>query len=308
MKKCISYIMVIVWITSVCTGCEYVRNFVNTSSVYSDSQAQSSSSDSTVYSSEETKFANTTNPITTTSRTVQTATNVVYDIYGVSNKLSAASVDTMQKWRDKVKAFGEKYPAVVFLNDQPQCNTVYLTFDDGPDRVITPQVVDILAENNVCGNFFFIGNQLEKYADVVKKAYDNKNFVGSHCFSHTKLTTMTSEQVKKEITDTNAILKGITGVAPTFIRPPYGDINDTVISEFKELDLKIVLWSIDTLDWSQRDASHIEKNITDHIRPGDIILMHCNSDKTETAKALPKIIQAIKDKGYKMGTFDQFAQ
>lgn len=288
MKKNILYLILISLIISACTGCNYKRNSSSTSSVFSDAQTQSILSANSEYSSADT-----------------TATNIVYDIYGLSNNLSANSIDKMQKWRDKAKTYGEEYPAVVFLNDQPKSNTVYLTFDDGPDHVITPQIVDILAENNVCGNFFFIGKEIKKYEDVVKKAYDNKNFVGGHCFTHTKLTTMSCDQVKKELTDTNDILKSITGAAPSFVRPPYGDINDDVISDFKDLNIKIVLWSIDTLDWSQKDASNIVNNVTEHIRPGDIILMHCNSDKKETAKALPKVIKAIKDKGYTMGTFNQ---
>lgn len=240
------------------------------------------------------------------SSQISSATAVVYDICGKSNKLSAKAVENMKQWRADAKAYGERYPATVFLNDQPQSNTVYLTFDDGPDEVITPKVVDILAENKVCGNFFFIGRDIKKHEAVVKKAYDNNNFVGSHCFTHTKLTSMTSEQVKKEITDTNALLKGITGSAPSFVRPPYGDINDRVIDDFEALNLKLVLWSIDTLDWSQRDVSNIVKNVTDNLRPGDIILMHSNGDKAKTAKALPEIIQVIKDKGYSLGTFNQF--
>lgn len=233
---------------------------------------------------------------------------VVYEIGGKSNKLSAKAVENMKKWRAEAKAYGEQYPATVFLNDQPQSNTVYLTFDDGPDDTITPKVVDILAENNVCGNFFFVGKDIKKDEDVVKKAYDNHNFVGSHCFSHTKLTSLTSEQVQKEITDTNELLKGITGSAPSFVRPPYGDINDSVIADFEALNLKVVLWSIDTLDWSQREVPNIVKNVTDNLRPGDIILMHSNGDKAKTAKALPEIIQAIKDKGYALGTFNQLQQ
>ncbi|SDN84837.1 polysaccharide deacetylase family protein [Acetanaerobacterium elongatum] len=232
----------------------------------------------------------------------------VYEICGKSNKLSAKAVENMRKWRADAKAYGEQYPATVFLNDQPQSNTVYLTFDDGPDDTITPKVVDILAENNVCGNFFFVGREIKKHEDVVKKAYANHNFVGSHCFSHTRLTSMTSEQIKKEITDTNELIKGITGSAPSFVRPPYGDINDSVIADFEALNLKIILWSIDTLDWSQREVANIVKNVSENLRPGDIILMHSNGDKTKTAKALPEVIQVIKDKGYAFGTFNRLQQ
>ncbi len=273
-----------------CTGCNYVKDSSYISSTHSVASTNGVPSANSEFSSAD-----------------KTA-NVVYDVYGVSNKLSSNSVESMQRWRDEAKAYGEEYPDVVLLNDQPQSNTVYLTFDDGPDNTITPQIVDILAENNVCGNFFFIGEKIKDFEDIVKKAYANKNFVGSHCFTHTKLTAMSSVQVKKELTDTNNILKSITGVTPSFARPPYGDINDNVISDFKDLNLKMVLWSIDTLDWSQRDAIHITKNVSEYLRPGDIILMHCNSDKTETVKALPEVIQAIKDKGYKMGTFYQFTQ
>jgi peptidoglycan/xylan/chitin deacetylase (PgdA/CDA1 family) len=65
------------------------------------------------------------------------------------------------------------------------------------------------------------------------------------------------------------------------------------------------LWSIDTLDWSDKQVSSILKNVTDNLRPGDIILMHSNGDKGVTADALPYVIEAIKSRGYRISTLDK---
>jgi len=69
-------------------------------------------------------------------------------------------------------------------------------------------------------------------------------------------------------------------------------------------DDKLVIWSTDTYDWSQKDDLHITQNVLDNVRPGEIVLMHSNSDKTQTAKALPKIIEGLHAKGYKIVTLD----
>lgn len=68
--------------------------------------------------------------------------------------------------------------------------------------------------------------------------------------------------------------------------------------------MKIVLWSIDTLDWSQKESTHIKENVLNNVRSGDIILMHSDEDKTETEKALPLIIEELKNNGFQIVTLD----
>ncbi len=229
---------------------------------------------------------------------------LVYDILGISKNVTGTAWNNMLAMRKGAKEYGALHKGAVYLNGQPQDNTVYLTFDDGPDIKITSKIVDILAENKVKGNFFFIGEYAKKYPDVVKKAFDSGNYIGSHCEQHANLTALSADEIKKQITDSQNAISKITGQSPRVIRPPYGAIDQKVIDTLNSMNCKIVLWSIDTLDWSQKEVPNIVKNVSDNLRSGDIILMHSDSSKATTAEALPQIIKLILDKGYKLGTLD----
>lgn len=84
------------------------------------------------------------------------------------------------------------------------------------------------------------------------------------------------------------------------IRPAYGDIDDRVLFVLKKGKFKTILWSIDSLDWSLRQRDKIIKNVIDNVRNGDIILLHSNEDKIETAKALEEIILELKNQNYEI--------
>ena len=215
------------------------------------------------------------------------------------------ALEDMNAMREKMKVQAIKQKDTVYLNDQPESNSVYLTFDDGPDGQVTPRILDILASYNVKGNFFFLGESAKMYPEVVKRTFDSGNFIGNHSYSHADLTTLSPEGIKDEIEKTEEVISSITGKRTTAMRPPYGASNETVIKVIKDNNSVSILWSIDTLDWSDREVSSILKNVTDNLRPGDIILMHSNGDKGVTADALPSIIEAIKAKGYKISTLDK---
>ena len=87
---------------------------------------------------------------------------------------------------------------------------------------------------------------------------------------------------------------------PAIIRPPYGSINNDVLDVCKNNGEKVVLWSIDTLDWSQLEPDHIVQNVLSNVRPGDIILMHSTDGREATVEALPRIIEGLRQKGYDM--------
>jgi peptidoglycan/xylan/chitin deacetylase (PgdA/CDA1 family) len=230
---------------------------------------------------------------------------IIYDVAGVSKNIIGKALEDMNAMREKMKAQAKKHKDTVYLNDQPESNSVYLTFDDGPDGEVTPRILDILASYKVKGNFFFLGESAKMYPEVVKRTFDSGNFIGNHSYSHKDLTTLSPDGIKNEIDKTEEVLSGITGKRTTAIRPPYGASNETVNKVIKDNGSVSILWSVDTLDWLNREVSSILKNVIDNLRPGDIILMHSNGDKGVTADALPRIIEAIQEKGYKISTLDK---
>jgi peptidoglycan-N-acetylglucosamine deacetylase len=227
----------------------------------------------------------------------------VLDIKGNSDQLTKKQWQAMQTWRSDIVNFKENQPNL-YINGRNE-KKISLTFDDGPDEIVTPKVIEILQNHHVKGNFFFIGSEAEKYPQVVKNAYENGNLVLSHSYHHVDLTTLSNAEQANEINNAGLAIQTIIGKEPAMIRPPYGETNETLIENAKDKGYSVIIWSIDTLDWSQKDAENIIKNVTDNLRNGDIILMHSDSEKTETAKALPTIIEAVQEKGFEIVGLDE---
>lgn len=222
------------------------------------------------------------------------------DILGSSDNLSEEQWTAMLGWRQQVKQTAADNPDRVYLNGASQNRQVALTFDDGPDEVFTVGVLDVLKEYDVHATFFFKGNQLERYASVVKRAYEEGNLIESHAYSHQELNKMSKPDIDKEIVATDKAFARVLGVQPAMIRPPFGAINKDVLQACENESEKIILWSIDTLDWSQAEPEHIAQNVLQNVRPGDIILMHSCEDREATIEALPIIIEGLKEKGFEI--------
>jgi peptidoglycan-N-acetylglucosamine deacetylase len=231
----------------------------------------------------------------------------ILDVKGTSDKLSGTAWANMKRSREEMKVLAKDHEGNIFLNGLNQ-KIVALTFDDGPDNEITPGIINILTKYQVRGSFFFIGEKVQKNQDVVKKAYHAGNLVLSHSFYHNDLSKEGKTKIAEDLRMSDEAIKDVIGKSPAIFRPPYGATNEHVISTAKDQNLKIVLWSIDTLDWSQKETNNISQNVLRNVRNGDIILFHSNEDKIETLKALPSIIMGLQKKGFRIVTLDKLLE
>ncbi|MDP4146774.1 MAG: polysaccharide deacetylase family protein [Bacillota bacterium] len=229
----------------------------------------------------------------------------IYEIRGSYPNMNAAAKKSLNKWKAEVTEEVKKNPETVFLNGQPTDKLVALTFDDGPDGNITPKILDILKNNNVHGNFFFIGDNVKNYPQVVKRAYTEGNLVLNHSLDHPEFYNKDINFINSELGKTDDYIKQIIGVSPALVRPPYGIVTDNLLKIAKERGYKLIIWSTDTYDWAKKDKNSIAKNVLDNVRPGEIILMHSNGDKFATSQALPEIIKGLQEKGYNIVTLDK---
>jgi peptidoglycan/xylan/chitin deacetylase (PgdA/CDA1 family) len=229
------------------------------------------------------------------------------DILGNSNQLSAEAWRNMQIWRKQIVSFAKQHPKQVFING-PNEKRIALTFDDGPDQVNTPDIIDILKKYKVPGNFFFIGAEVKRLPEVVQKAYDNGNLVLGHSYKHDDLTKLNDKELIADLKLTEEAIEGVIGKKPAMIRNPYGETNDKVVSAASKNGNSIVLWSIDTLDWSQKESKNIVGNVLNNVRNGDIILMHSSAEQAETVKALPLMIEGLQKRNFKIVDLETMLQ
>ena len=232
----------------------------------------------------------------------------ILDILGQSDNLTTQQWTAMLEWRSDAKQSAVKNPQILYINGKGSKPQVALTFDDGPDDEITPKVLDVLKQYQVQATFFFTANRLNLYKDVAKRAYTEGNQIASHAYSHQELSKMNAEDIDKEIIASDEAFERVLGVKPAMIRPPYGAINQDVLDVCTREQEKVILWSIDTLDWSQPEPEHIARNVLDNVRPGEIILMHSCKYREATVQALPLIIEGLQEKGYQMVNLSELLQ
>ncbi|NLJ61288.1 MAG: polysaccharide deacetylase family protein [Firmicutes bacterium] len=174
---------------------------------------------------------------------------------------------------------------------------VALTFDDGPDPVITGKIVDTLARYQVKASFFFIGWRATSYADVAKKVARAGHDIGNHSYSHKDLKELDLEEARQEIRKAQNAIKAATGVTPKWFRPPYGSYNDDIRAIAKEEGASIVLWNLTPDDWKNPGEAVIRKRVTSSVKDGSIVLLHV---REQTLSALPRLIEELTEMGYEL--------
>lgn len=180
--------------------------------------------------------------------------------------------------------------------------TIALTFDDGPSS-FTGRLLDCLEKNNAKATFFMVGKEIESFPDEVKRMEKLGCELGNHTYSHTDLTTLSSEEISNEIGTVDKLLYDLAGHGATVVRPPYGSINDNVRST---VGTPMMLWSVDTLDWETEDVQKIVDTVMSSAEDGAVILMH-DIFKTSVDAAeiiIPKLIK----EGYELVTVHELAE
>lgn len=207
------------------------------------------------------------------------------------NFMAAKSIEGIDPYNDKVVA---------------------LTFDDGPHPENTDKLLNILADNGAVATFFVLGENAERYPEVIERIYAGGNEIGTHSYSHADLMKLSLEDImSNEYGKTNDVLEGIIGVRATIDRPPYGSMSD---DRAAEIGREQILWSVDPEDWKDeyKSTSSLMDNIFNgtnsgvKVSDGAIILSH--DIHATTVDAYDTIIKELKAQGYKFVTITQMMQ
>ncbi|MFZ0709780.1 MAG: polysaccharide deacetylase family protein, partial [Terrimicrobiaceae bacterium] len=181
---------------------------------------------------------------------------------------------------------------------------IAMTFDDGPHPVLTPKLLDMLKARGLKATFFLIGQNAAEYPDIVRRIAAEGHEIGNHSWSHPQLTKLNPAALREEVGRTSSTIAEIIGKPLVVMRPPYGAtsayINHWINQEF---GMKVILWSVDPLDWKYRNSARVENQILAGARPGAIILSH--DIHATTVAAMPDVFDSLLAKGYKFVTVSE---
>lgn len=187
--------------------------------------------------------------------------------------------------------------AVTSFGEPPK---IALTFDDGPNPRYTPLLLDGLREKGICATFFLIGENIEGNESLLQQMQKDGHLIGNHTWDHVQLDKVPVQQARLEIEKTNNRIYEVTGIYPSYVRPPFG-------AWIKDMELSVtmlpVFWDVDTLDWESQDMDSILSIARSEVHDGSIILMH-DGYQTSVDAAL-KIVDLFTREGYLFVTADK---
>ena len=168
-------------------------------------------------------------------------------------------------------------------------------------------MLDIANKAEIKVTFFYLGQQMRRYPEIVRQTLTLGHAVGLHSYDHPDFRKLDPEVAfEEQIQNNSDAFRDITGYRPSIFRPPYGAVTDEQVRFFCSRGLRIINWSVDTFDWdssaSSKKSNRVESildRVTTLVHEGAIILMHsAGGNRTATVKALPAIIARLKQEGY----------
>lgn len=193
---------------------------------------------------------------------------------------------------------GTAEPAAAIVNENGP--VIALTFDDGPYPKVTGHILDVLEKNGVCATFFVLGSRIEGHEDMLTRMDELGCEIGNHSFSHADLTRLSKADCQRELSDTDAEIRRVTGHEASVVRPPYGYYNKTVMSAAGR---PLILWTVDTNDWRGKAPGEIADYVIQQAKEGSVILMH--DQQTQTADAMEMIIPTLIEEGFRFVTVSE---
>ena len=175
-------------------------------------------------------------------------------------------------------------------------NKVALTFDAAWGADKTSGILDILDEYDYKATFFLVGFWIDKHPEMTKEIFERGHLIGNHSNNHLQMSKLSTAEIQTDLKVCNDKLKNITGEAPAYFRPPFGDYNNNLINQVELLNMQTIQWDVDSHDWMKKTSGQISERVLSRATDGSIVLFHNNSDYI--LEVLPIVILGLKNKGY----------
>jgi peptidoglycan/xylan/chitin deacetylase (PgdA/CDA1 family) len=196
-----------------------------------------------------------------------------------------------------------------------------ITFDDGPNPAITPRLLDLLDRYQARATFFLIGRYLRECPELALEISQRGHVIGNHTESHPNLFWKRPAEIRVELRLTHSAIRNVLGVPPKWFRPPFGLRNPWLASEARELNMRVVMWTLLPGDWRapssewlirrmQPIASRAQRALRHASGTGEVLCLHDgghrqqNTDRTHTLTALEHWLPRWRDLGLKFVTIE----
>lgn len=174
-------------------------------------------------------------------------------------------------------------------------NTIALTFDDGPDPVYTPVLLDLLKLNQIKATFFVVGKRAKHYPELIRRIHAEGHLIGIHNYEHKSNWILSMRGVKAQVESTADAIEHLTGERPVYYRPPWGILNLRDLLILRKYT--IVLWSRMAGDWRKRTTKErLKRKLLTKLRGGEVVLLHdCGQTLGADPQAPERMLEALKE-------------
>lgn len=187
----------------------------------------------------------------------------------------------------------------LFWSGSVRHGQVALTFDDGPDPIYTPQVLEILRRYDARATFFVVGGRASAHPEIIRAIVEDGHEVANHSYTHAHFRELSWRQVWCEIQRTEAALIAVNGSRTKLFRPPRGTLRPAVLMLAWMARLTVVMWNVDLKDYAAQRAEQITGRLSEQrIGAGDIVLYHGQNDAA--VEALPRLIESMLREGLRL--------
>ncbi|MDN4076145.1 MULTISPECIES: polysaccharide deacetylase family sporulation protein PdaB [Fictibacillus] len=201
--------------------------------------------------------------------------------------------------QEQLSVFSSKNGPRAIYKGEEKGNKVALTFDiSWGDKRALP-ILDVLKKQEIKNCTFFVSAAwAERHPEIMERIVKDGHEVASLGYQYKNYTDWKDPQIRRDILIAQEKIKKVSGKTTSLLRPPNGNFDKRVLEISERTHHSVVHWSIDTKDWKNPGVDEIVQNATDHVKPGDILLLHASDSVKQTHKALPEIISKLKSEGF----------
>ena len=177
----------------------------------------------------------------------------------------------------------------------PRVNQVALTFDDGPNPIATPRLLETLARHDARATFFLIGQFVLRAPELTRQIAAAGHVIGNHTMTHPYLPWQSSKRIRQELADCSRVIEDTVGARVTLFRPPHGARKPAVFAATRALQLETVQWNLIVQDWQPVPAAIIHTRLERGVKRnrkrghGTCVVLHDGGQNSLGEPRLPTV-------------------